>query len=227
MKLVVLLKIIVKLGSELRVSFTKVSSINVLSDFIPVFIAKIVDPDIPLSNDYLFNVGNSTEIHIPSLRGKDPIFCKKIENYWERCIRFIENPDTSNECLTISRFLHSVSQVDTSKSRIDLVNPYKFLNSIDGVSDILDAILSPTPPERPLESFRFFKNLKIENDIYHFTLEIPGQYTWINELGGLPSPVEIARVFVVKVNYAKWRDRKVRRLVSIESRAIELWPLCI
>lgn len=43
-------------------------------------------------------------------------------------------------------------------------------------------------------------------------------------LGGTFGVNEIARLFTFKVNHAKWRDRKVRRFVSLKVEAIEKLP---
>ena len=43
-------------------------------------------------------------------------------------------------------------------------------------------------------------------------------------LGGAVGDNEVARLFTFKVNHAKWRDRKVRRFVSLKVEAIDKFP---
>jgi hypothetical protein len=44
------------------------------------------------------------------------------------------------------------------------------------------------------------------------------------ELGGPATACEQRRVLVLGARYASWRDRRLRRLVSVEAYADELWP---
>jgi hypothetical protein len=47
---------------------------------------------------------------------------------------------------------------------------------------------------------------------------------WPTALGGPAAPNELHRHVKIVANHAKWRDRKVRRLVRVEVSCDEVWP---
>lgn len=47
---------------------------------------------------------------------------------------------------------------------------------------------------------------------------------WPAELGGPPSPREVSRLVRVTASHARWRDRRLRRLVRVEAVSRQAWP---
>ena len=55
-------------------------------------------------------------------------------------------------------------------------------------------------------------------------LNVEGAQDWPAEWGGAARANELQRQVIVEVNHAAWRDRRVRRLVSVSVTVFELWP---
>ncbi len=92
------------------------------------------------------------------------------------------------------------------------------------MSVLTDSLFSSSPDWELVKSHPLCKGVVFKGSNVVTTLEVSGQYDWISDLGGTPAVNEVSRVFKITTNYSKWRDRNVRRFVSLESRAIEICP---
>lgn len=200
------------------------SEINEL--YIPVFVSKLCDKNYELPANAVFMIEDSYEILLSALMEKDHIYASKLELYWQFYQKYSENSKAylDIETTTISRHLSTRRQVDSGSERKDLIEVYKFLSGLDFLTSLTDSLFSSDPNWDLIQNHALCTAVVHSGEVFSTTLEIPGQYDWAPDLGGTPSPNEVCRIFVITTNYAKWRDRKVRRIVSIESRAVEICP---
>lgn len=203
-----------------------ITALELDSMYIPVFVSKLYDKNYELPQDSVFVVENSYEILISALQAHDPNYASKILDYWDLYKKYSENPKQydSVDTVTISRALSVSRQVDSGSERKDLIEVHKFLSGMDFLKSLTDSLFSDSPDWDLIKSHPLCTDVFENGDVFVTTLVIEGQYDWIPDLGGTPSPNEVCRIFIITTSYAKWRDRKVRRIMSLESRAIEICP---
>jgi hypothetical protein len=147
--------------------------------------------------------------------------------YDEKCRSYWEGKPKGAFVLT-HRPLLAKTQVDRAGERSDLIEELAFLHSVNGASDYLSELLGAQPRVGVLEQLRDPIEAVLVRDEDQLrasaTIRLIEPLLYPDGLGGLASFGEVARVFVLSVNWAKWRDREVRRLVSITSIAEEVWP---
>jgi len=201
-----------------------VTALNFSEDFVPLFTSKLLAPDYKLPYSCLHSTGESYEISLKILRSFDPSYTLKLEKYWELCRKSFTDRQSKMPTVTVSRFLREDRQTDTAGKRYDLVEQYKFLANAPFSKDLVEILLSANPELSQISNHSSCESVITERSGYVVSLTGRGQQVWPTSLGGLPSPREVARSFKLTTNYAAWRDRKVRRLTKVESRAIEVWP---
>ena len=191
---------------------------------LPAFISKVIRPDFDPA-PYYIKFHNTYELSLEKLEKVDPEFASQLQNYWLSVRAFLDNLARGiqpSEYLTTLRSLTLRTQVTSKGSKSDLIKELSALEKLEAIAPLLEHILAQAPDgavENPL-----VKTEQIDSDCYLYTFTLPGQNNYPTILGGLASRAEIARVFILKVSYAKWRDRRVRKIISLEVLAKEIWP---
>lgn len=120
-----------------------------------------------------------------------------------------------------------VAQVDSKAAgKVDLVDELVGLTDLPGAGDFFHEVTAAVPDRKKLRAlgYPFHGWSRFEREGMQgragVTITHPG--VWHESLGGLWLPGEVARSVEVGVRCAKWRDRRVRRLVraSVKSRVV-------
>ena len=110
-----------------------------------------------------------------------------------------------------------------SAQRGDLHDELEGLREFEDTERIVDALLGPVVAASSLYALGATA-VAVEDGRTTVTLPVEGFREWRAALGGTPGPNEIERHFTLVANHAAWRDRAVRRLVRVETAAVELLP---
>lgn len=119
------------------------------------------------------------------------------------------------------------AQVDSKAAgRVDLNDELAALTDLPGAGDFFHEVTGSSPNRARLRvlGYPFHGWSRFERDGMQgragVTITDPG--VWRDSLGGLWLPGEVARQVEAGVRFAKWRDRRVRRLVraSVKSRVV-------
>ena len=129
----------------------------------------------------------------------------------------------------VSRTLVDDAQADSVASgRVDLRDSLVALTGLPGgAGDFFHELLSPNPDRTLLRklSAPFHGSIRFEESSMQSeaTLHFEGGGHWPESLGG-PWQHERARSITVNCRYAKWRDRRVRRLGRVRVAARDIVP---
>lgn len=151
-----------------------------------------------------------------------------LAKYWYECLRFWSKMGRGIEpgpWVATKRKLVAHQQ----SAHADLKDVYAALNDVPIISGIVDVILNTVVSETELAHMAGDMSAVVHvvgdgATVYTFVCPRAGWSTWVELLGGALSPGEEAREIKVTVRYAKWRDRRVRRLVRVDVYTHELWP---
>ena len=198
---------------------------------VPALAAAIVCTN-PIERDLVaahgVRVGAAVEVDLLRLAMVDLHLASRLEDYWSRCIdlwdRFSEGAIGLN-AVDVRRLLRSVAQTDSSKGRLDLNAEMNALIGLSEVGPLVKELLGSDPD---------FESIKVRGATIGLTIEfqgamhvvrfaLPARRPWANELGGVASRGEWERGFTLRVSHAPWRDRRVRRFVSLQIHATETW----
>ena len=200
---------------------------NTVPSFVPSLLAseKGVDLEKHWLHGYDFN--GAIEVTTESLREISDEFARDCIAYWMLCSDFWDMLNNNNSsglsCIITERDLGYWRQVDKKTERSYLSKQYDELRN----TSLIDAVLVATSADidhKDLESLPSVRSVRVEPDYLSIELEYKGRRSWSNALGGVPGRGEIARVFTIRVSQAKWRDSRVKRILDISARAIEILP---
>lgn len=130
---------------------------------------------------------------------------------------------------TVTRELVDNAQADTvATGRVDLHDSLAALTGLPGgAGDFFHEFLSPEPDRYLLRllSAPFHGNVKFEDSSRQATatLYFEDGHDWPAVLGGSWTS-ELLRSITVSSRYAKWRDRRVRRLCRVQVEARDVVP---
>jgi hypothetical protein len=140
-----------------------------------------------------------------------------LESYWSTAHQLWEQG--SGKAVLIRRRIMTSRQVDRKDSRIDLHAELAALEELPGGDIIVEALLGQDVDLDALANYTVSQDgNETAVTITHRSLD------WPDALGGPGAPGELHRTITVTANHAKWRDRKVRRLVRIDVSVDEVWP---
>lgn len=150
---------------------------------------------------------------------------KGLGEYWEKCQQFWADLDAGREpgpWLAVQRQI-----VDARQRRgEDLVDELEALLRVGAFGSVVEYFCDNDPdPEKVLRLATDvggeLNDTKLGREL---TLVVDGELVWDEVLGGPAGPGEWSRTFRLEVSHAKWRDRRARRLISVQVYADEVWP---
>lgn len=172
-------------------------------------------------------VGNKSELDCRLLDSLEPGLGSQAEQYWHQCRKFWDSvaAGEGGVGLLVQRTLVSYQQEDGSQGRSDLGDVLGSLLRSE-LASVVDKATSSSPDWGLVDSLAGAKASRTtEGNRTDLTIPVSGRQHWDDLLGGAHSRGELTRVFSLTLNHAPWRDRRVRRLVSVKVSAVELWPV--
>lgn len=165
-------------------------------------------------------LGNRVELDITAI--KDPAMRAQLWDWWCECVALYSNPQGDVAWFSTKRVLFNDRQITSKTNRKDLVEVFKILESIPSLNPVLQAVTQPVWDVEAIErsydlvSFQTQNNTGVANvDVSNLVLP--------TMLGGVKGVGEFSRTLNLEVANASWRDRRVRRLVSVSVECEELW----
>lgn len=209
---------------------------TIISDSLPTSLPLLVLEQLDLTDDdlnkvlnYKVDFGNKKEIDILKLSLEDYNLAFNISNYWiSNCNLWNSDKLISNNTTTkkVLRRIYKNKMIDTKIARTDLRNEINLLKQIPEVGNLLKSVLDVNPDfEKLSKDYKSLNFTILEKSDKNSTISfrIKNKGTWPDLLGGASSPAEIEREFKLKISYAPWRDRRNRRLLSIDIYSVEIW----
>jgi len=168
-------------------------------------------------------------VDLDSLERLQPELGLRAARYWQRCREFWDtyaDGATAGPAVLVERRIVAARQSDTRQGRVDLTTHLAALEA----TPVIGALVSELTGARP--DFEDLASRSAPLTVTHCSsgdetvviAEFPARHDFDTALGGAHSRGELRRKFRLTVNHAKWRDRRVRRLVAVEIDAVELWP---
>ena len=173
-------------------------------------------------------VGAAVEVDLPRLAAADAQLAARLGDYWSRCIdlwdRFSDG-EVGLDAVDVRRVLRSAAQTDSRKGRLDLNAEMNALIALSDVGPLVKELLGSEPD---FDSIRtrgaaIGPSFDKQGDMHVVRFALPARRPWVNELGGVASRGEWERGFTMRISHAPWRDRRVRRFVSLQIHATETW----
>jgi hypothetical protein len=173
-------------------------------------------------------VGAAVEIDLDRVAQSNPELAACLENYWASCNELWDRfagGDIGLDAVDVRRLLRSVAQTDSRQGRKDLNAEVDEILSLAVVGPLVKEILGSNPDFDSIVARGGSVGMSIEAnaDTHTVRFTLPARRPWSNELGGTASRGEWERVFTLRVSHAAWRDRRVRRLMSLHVHATETW----
>ena len=158
-------------------------------------------------------VGTEIEVQTGSL----PVGAqKKLGRWCEKASR--EFP------VTVVTELYRDHQTYTSGSKKDLHEAYQTLVGWADIGQSVETILGSDAEQARVEAEQFGWDVDMSvPGLMTLTYTAPGG-GWPDLFGGAKKPCEKHRQLTLGVRHAKWRDRKVRRLVDVKVESVSIWP---
>lgn len=171
-------------------------------------------------------LGERVEIDLDLLDVSDPDAAAQVRRYLTDCAAFWADRHPSGAYLGVERTLVAARQQDGRGGKRDLHDELEALTQLGGVGPYIHELTARTLDEDRLARLGApLSAVAVESGSQReVTLHAPSVGMWPTILGGAPSPGEVSRKVRVRVSHANWRDRRVRRLMSVEVLAVELWP---
>jgi hypothetical protein len=174
-------------------------------------------------------VGNSAEIDLNRVGSLLPDLAERLSAYWIRCGLLWDRyaaGETGLEVVDVLRTLRTNAQTDSRQGRLDLNSEMHSLFSLAVIGPLLEEVLGSKPDFSSILERGKSVGLDIQSigDTHTVSFSLPSRRPWVEELGSVSSRGEWERKFTLRVSHAPWRDRRVRRLVSIKIEACESWP---
>jgi hypothetical protein len=125
----------------------------------------------------------------------------------------------------VRRVLVEHVQKDDTSGRSDLAHVLEAADTVSLLDWVLDGMCSTNPAYPDILRRASVWSAQLEQDGVRsvLTLEIPSTKGWPAVLGGSQGTRELKRRITIETNHAKWRDRRVRRLMRVLVEADELW----
>lgn len=173
----------------------------------------------------LVGVGSNTELSISLLeKNFSPKFGLAVDSYWSQAHLFsrrrrfghISNhfgdSKEGTPVIVVETLLKTYTQ-STASPKQDLTDQYSALQEIssDHKLQINNALVIPSS-----ENKDFVGSSLVELHIYGGPIS--------NYLGGSFGPMEIKRTLAAEIQFAPWRDRRLRRFSKLKILATEVWP---
>ena len=196
---------------------------------IPSFVLALIDPNFAYWDSVGISIGSNIEVDINSLETISPGLGLRALSYWERCYDFWDKYAAglvAGHAIRVDRQLSYARQSDTKNGRVDLTSQLNALSELPLLGPLVSELTGASPSLGDM-SQRFLPlivTIATTGDESVVLAEFPARQDFPNILGGPHSRGEVSRRFRITVNHAKWRDRRVRRLVAVEVEAIEIWP---
>lgn len=206
---------------------TQIPQTQTRTGSVPLFVVSLVAPSFDGWGGIGIALGNRVEASIPALDSVEPGLGQRAARYWERCRTFwdlVAQGERPTNGLHVERALVSHRQSTTTSDRRDLNEVIDVLDGIPVVSDIVDHALSAKPDWAALGRSGLTTEIEQRDDVTVISFLYPGRHEWDALLGGVCSRGEVGRRVQIVVSHAKWRDRRSRRLVSVDVFAREVWP---
>jgi hypothetical protein len=185
---------------------------------VPYHLAELAVGD--LIAGYGVKIGRSVEIDLDALRRDHPHAATQVASYAEQA------DDLTGDYLAVAVPLVTVRQTDNAAGRSDLVAELEALEASE-LSDVVVAALSREPDAETIATLGAPHRVSYEtvgDDRTRIVLTVAGHRPWSTHLGGAPTSREVARRFTLTTSHAAWRDRRSRRLLTLDVHAIELVP---
>jgi hypothetical protein len=173
-------------------------------------------------------LGAAVEVDLLRLASADSQLASRLEDYWTRCIELwdrFSDGEVGLDAVDVRRLLRSAAQTDSRKGRLDLNVEMNALLGLSDVGPLVKELLGSDPDFDSIRTRGASIGLTIETqgDMNVIRFALPARRPWANELGGVASRGEWERGFTMRVSHAPWRDRRVRRFVSLQIHATETW----
>lgn len=197
-----------------------------MSNSVPAFVVALIDPEFQAWENVGIAVGNSVEADVDALNREGGELGERCLAYWNRCRSFwdsVASGRTGMSGLAVQRELLEVRQSDSSEGREDLTTEFEALRA-SSLGDVVEAVTAANVDWVAIANHPCVKSVDASGDTTQVVLNYQGRNEWPRELGGTYSRGETARLFTLTLNHAKWRDRRVRRLVSLNVESVEIWP---
>ena len=199
---------------------------------LPAVLLEILEPGFtlnPLYRNLGVTLDNTVEVNMEALLSLNKELALRAFNYYTKCQNFYDSlvaAKPNSLAYETERTLISVKQLDTNKVRADLKLECKLLAKLPLFGPLVTKLLSAKPDfnNLQLEAKTLGAEIIFEGNITTFQFALPGRDSWPLELGGVNSRGELTRNFTLTISHAPWRDRKSRRLLSMQVDTIELWP---
>jgi hypothetical protein len=173
-------------------------------------------------------VGATVEIDLDLVAAQDQALAARLEDYWSRCNELWDRfagGDVGLDAVDVRRLLRSVAQTDSREGRKDLNAEVDELVNLAVVGPLVKELLGSKPDFDSIVARGASVGLTVEAsaDAHTIRFTLPARRPWSSALGGSASRGEWERVFTLRVSHAAWRDRRVRRLMSLQIQATETW----
>ena len=198
--------------------------VQLQEDTLPPFLCDLLYPDFDYT-PFLVPFGTTFEVSLTLLSEVEPGYSNALKEYWLKSRGFFDllaKGELTHDYLEVHRLISYHEQNTSKNAKKDLVELLSFLNSDPNLAPIMDEITQEKPAI--VSSSPFLTSILADGDYFEYVVDIPGKSDYPVILGGQPSRAEIGRKFVFTISYATWRDRKVRRLVSVKIYSQEIWP---
>lgn len=193
---------------------------------VPSLVLELVDPSFQHWDAVGVTLGNTIEVGIPELAIFSPELSERCNAYWAACRRFwddIAAGSSRRDGVETRRVLAESRQTDSRQGRSDLTSELDAFSAGD-FAGLVEQLTGTRVDWDALGANPFVESVVRDGDSSTVTLMYSGRGSWDEVLGGGCSRAETGRRFVLGLSHAKWRDRRVRRVVSLSVEAVEIWP---
>lgn len=156
---------------------------------------------------------------LPSVR-KDPSAAEEVAVLTKQVFDGYHHTDGTYELLVASVESYDNAQADSAKlGKVDLTAELAAFADTPVLSDFMGVLLGPTPDKKTLKALGtpFASKTKFEaSGVQSETvLQLRPQVHFMPDIGETLARNEVMREVYITCRYAKWRDRKVRRLARV------------
>lgn len=191
----------------------------------PTYLAEVAAGDAAdLLTPYGRQFGRRVEVDLQLLAADEPGLARHIERYLAQVEAFRRRP--SGDYLALQVPLTSARQQDGRDGKVDLTGE---LEALEGsvIAPVAETLLAGELDLHLLRTLGACHRIEVETPGPARTachLTVSGTRAWDRLLGGAAGPDEVARLITIEANHARWRDRKVRRLVAVHTSAAVVIP---
>lgn len=168
-------------------------------------------------------LGVRVEVDLEAADTIVPGSARVLTDYWRKAQEMLSDLAAGREredAVVMRRVIAAKRQTDTKSGRADLADE---LFALTGHPRLVRAvgILESAPNWKELARVGTLRQGESTSSI---SVTLPSQGL-PEQLGGARARNEVRRRVTVEASHAQWRDRKARRLVSVNVSADEVWPL--